>query len=100
MFALTIIFIWMLLMLRSGIAEYRYYQSVKILEPKVWSLLGTPQYLKIPMVFLSTKNRELLMNINNKAIRELAEKHRRAGIQLLAYVVSALVICIMYFKLA
>ena len=36
--------LWAFLMLRSCIAEYNYYQSVKTLEPEVWATLGSPKY--------------------------------------------------------
>ena len=52
--------IWAFLMLRSCIAEYQYYQSVKTLEPEIWSKLGSPKYLKIPIVFVSAKGSKLL----------------------------------------
>jgi len=32
-------------MLRSGLAEYQYYQSVKTLEPQIWEQLGSPKWL-------------------------------------------------------
>jgi hypothetical protein len=36
--------LWAFLMLRSCIAEYNYYQSVKTLEPEVWATSGSPKY--------------------------------------------------------
>ena len=97
---IALVSIWCLLMLRSGIAEYRYYQSVKTLEPAVWAQLGSPRYLKIPMVFVSPKGTTLLRGITNRTVRDYARKHRQAGIQFLSYVVLLLIASIVYFKVA
>jgi len=97
---IILISIWALLMLRSAFAEYNYYQSVKNLEPEVWQKLGSPKYLKIPMIFVSSNGLKLLKNITNKTVCEHAKKHRRAGIQFLIYVVLVLVGSIIFFKIA
>jgi len=98
---LVIIFsIWALLMIRSGIAEYNYYQSVKTLEPDVWKKLGSPKYLKIPMVFVSSSGLKLLKNINNKTVCDNAKKHRQAGIQFILYVTLVLMGSIVFFQFA
>ncbi|NMP16327.1 hypothetical protein [Thalassotalea sp. Y01] len=90
--------ILVVLMLRSGLAEYKYYQSVKTLEPDVWQQLGAPKFLKIPMVFVSPKGAQLLKSIRNETVCALAKKHRHAGIMFQLYVVSVLVVSIVYFK--
>ena len=97
---LTLILIWAWLMLRSGIAEYNYYQSVKLHEPLVWQQLGSPKYFKIPMLFISPKGVKLLRGITNKAVIECAQKHRVAGIQFFAYIAVVLTVSIIYFKTA
>jgi len=97
---IVLVSIWALLMLRSGLAEYKYYQSVKTLEPEVWQKLGSPKYLKIPMVFVSSKGLKLLQSISNKIVCEHAIKHRQAGIQFLIYVVLVLIGSIVFFKMA
>ena len=97
---IVLVSIWALLMLRSGIVEYKYYQSVKTFEPDIWQKLGSPKFIKIPFVFVSPKGAKLLREVSNKTVCELAIKHRQAGIQFLAYVVLVLVISIVYFKIA
>ena len=97
---IVLVSLWALLMLRSGVVEYKYYQSVKTLEPDIWEKLGSPKFLKIPFVFVSPKGSKLLREISNKTVSELAIKHRQAGIQFLAYVVLVLVVSIVYFKIA
>lgn len=92
--------LWALLMLRSGIAEYRYYQAVKTFEPEVWEKLGSPERLKIPFVFISAKGSKILRGISNQAVCEFSTKHRQAGIQFLSYVILVLVGSIVYFKIA
>ena len=92
--------IWAVLMVRSGIAEYKYYQSVKTLEPNIWEKLGTPVFLNIPLVFLNHKNAQLLTDISNKTVRDLSTKHRQARNQFLSYVLLVLVVSILYFKMA
>ena len=92
--------IWAFLMLRSCIAEYQYYQSVKTLEPEIWAKLGSPKYLKIPIVFVSAKGSKLLRGISNSSVCERASKHRQAGKQFLVYVMLVLVTSIVYFKIA
>ena len=95
-----LLLIWLVLMLRSGLAEYQYYQSVKTLEPQIWEQLGSPKWLKIPMAFISPKNEILLKGIANETIQLRALNHRRAGRQLLIFIVLALILAISYLNLA
>lgn len=95
-----LVLIWALLMLRSGIAEYRYYQAVKTLEPGVWLALGAPKFLKIPWVFVSPRGSKLLQGITNESVCKLAHHHRQAGIQFLSYVSFVLIAAVIYFKIA
>jgi hypothetical protein len=94
-----LLLIWLVLMLRSGLAEYQYYQSVKTLEPQIWEQLGSPKWLKIPMVFISPKNEILLKGIANVAIQLRAQHHRRTGRQFLVFIVLALILAIGYLNL-
>jgi len=87
-------------MLRSGLAEYQYYQSVKTLEPQIWEQLGSPKWLTIPMAFISPKNEILLKGIANETIQLRALNHRRAGRQFLIFIVLALILAISYLNLA
>ena len=95
-----LLLIWLVLMLRSGLAEYQYYQSVKTLEPQIWEQLGSPKWLKIPMAFISPKNENLLKGIANETIQLRALNHRRAGRQFLIFIVLALILAISYLNLA
>lgn len=97
---IVIISIWGLLMFRSVIAEYKYYQSVKTLEPEIWKQLGSPKYLKIPIVFVSSKASKLLSGISNKTVCELGNKHRQARNVFLSYVVLVLATAVVYFKIS
>ena len=87
-------------MCRSGIVEYKYYQSVKTLEPDIWKKLGAPRFLNIPLVFVSPKGSRLLQGVTHKTVCDLAIKHRQVGIQFLVYVVLVLAVSIVYFKIA
>ena len=100
MLPLPILLIWFVLMLRSGLAEYQYYQSVKTLEPQIWQQLGSPKWLTIPIVFISPKNENLLKGIANETIQLRALNHRRAGRQFLIFIVLALILAIGYLNLA
>jgi hypothetical protein len=95
-----LLLIWFVLMLRSGLAEYQYYQSVKTLEPQIWEQLGSPKWLTIPIVFISPKNENLLKGIANETIQLRALNHRRAGRQFLIFIVLALILAISYLNLA
>ena len=94
-----LLLIWFVLMLRSGLAEYQYYQSVKTLEPQIWEQLGSPKWLTIPIVFISPKNENLLKGIANETIQLRALNHRRAGSQFLIFIVLALILAIGYLNL-
>ena len=96
---MPILLIWFVLMLRSGLAEYQYYQSVKTLEPQIWQQLGSPKWLTIPIVFISPKNENLLKGIANETIQLRALNHRRAGRQFLIFIVLALILAISYLNL-
>jgi hypothetical protein len=93
-----LLLIWFVLMLRSGLAEYQYYQSVKTLEPQIWEQLGSPKWLTIPIVFISPKNENLLKGIANETIQLRALNHRRAGRQFLIFIVLALILAISYLN--
>ena len=95
-----LVLIWAFLMLRSGVTEYQYYQSVRTLEPEIWGKLGSPKFLKIPLVFVSVKGSKLLRGVTSKTVCELASQHRLAGIQFLSYVVLVLAASTVYFKIA
>lgn len=92
--------LWALLMFRSALAEYKYYQSVKTLEPEIWQRLGSPKCLKVPFVFVSASGSAHLKTVENPSVRELARKHRVAGIQFLSYIVVVLLVGTVYFKVA
>lgn len=96
----VLVALWALLMLRSALAEYKYYQSVKTLEPDIWQRLGSPKFLKIPFVFVSASGSVHLKNAKNPSVLELARKHRQAGIQFLSYIVLVLAISTLYFYIA
>ena len=101
MMVFTILFsVWLFLLLRSAFAEYKYYQSVKTLEPHIWQQLGAPKYLNVPIVFVSSKGVKLLRGATNKEVCEHAKNHRKTGIQFLVYIVLVLVVSTVYFKLA
>ena len=87
-------------MLRSGLAEYQYYQSVKTLETQIREQFGSPKWLKIPMAFISPKNEILLKAIAKETIQLRALNHRRAGRQFLVFIVLALILAIGYLNLA
>lgn len=91
--------LWLLLMQRSMVAEYRYYHSVRELEPQVWQQLGSPTFLKIPMVFISPKGQALLKTITNERINKLAKAHRQSGMLFIGFLALALTAAIIYFKL-
>ena len=95
-----LVLIWAFLMLRSGVAEYQYYQSVRTHEPEIWGKLGSPKFLKIPLVFVSPKGSKLLRRVTSKTVCKFGSQHRLAGIQFLSYVVLVLAASIVYFKIA
>ncbi|MFY8274447.1 hypothetical protein AAEU32_10000 [Pseudoalteromonas sp. SSDWG2] len=95
----VLIIIWLILMVRSGVVEYKYYQSVKQLEPAIWEQLGSPVFAQVPMIFISPKGSRLLKQVTNETVIQLARKHRVAGIQFVTYVCSVLLGSIVYFKL-
>ena len=89
-----------LMMLRSGVTEYKYYQSVKTHEPEVWEKLGSPGLVKLPWVFLNFENSPLFKRVTSQVVLDLAAKNRRAGIHFLASLVIFLVASIVFFKMA
>ena len=95
-----LVLIWAFLMLRSGVAEYQYYQSVRTLEPEIWEKLGSPKFLKIPLVFVSPKGSKLLRSVTDKTVRKFARQHLKVGIQFVLYVVLVLAVSIVFFKIA
>ncbi|TMP18662.1 hypothetical protein CWC02_09570 [Pseudoalteromonas sp. S2721] len=65
---IILVSVWALLMLYAARAEYKYYQSVKIIEPELWQQLGAPRFLKVPMVFVSKKGLALLNSTENETV--------------------------------
>ncbi|MEY3006645.1 MAG: hypothetical protein RI942_987 [Pseudomonadota bacterium] len=92
--------VWAILMVRAGVAEFRYYRSVRLFEPSVWAQLGKPVFPRTGMVFVSKRGREALSGIADERVKELAASHRQASLQFIAYVVLVLVASIAYFKFA
>ncbi len=90
--------IWALLMWRSVVCEYRYYAAVKLLEPDVWHQLGSPSWIKAPMVFVSPRGAQLLDGISHETVRGLAGQHRKSGRAFLAYTIAVLAGSIAYFR--
>ena len=97
---ITLVSIWAVLMIYSALTEMKYYQAVKTFEPKVWESLGTPSFFKTPLIFLNSKNKQILAGITNETIQCLSAKNRHARFLFLSYVVLVLAGCIIYFKLA
>lgn len=97
---LTLGAVWLILMVRAAVAEFRYYRSVRLLEPTVWAQLGEPVFPRTGMVFVSKRGREALSGITDDRVEELAALHRQSNLQFIAYVVVVLVASITYFKLA
>ena len=97
---IVLVAIWAFLMLRSVIAEYKYYQSIKFLEPEIWAKLGSPKFFNIPIFWVSSKGSKLLEAVSNETVRELAIKHRQAGFHFVSYIAIVLVVSTVYFKTA
>ena len=92
---------WMTLMLRSCVAEYRYYRAVAIHEPEVWVKLGAPNHWLAPFLFLVTPGRKrLLDSVDNSLVLALKRRYTLAGRIFLAYVVVLLLSSIAFFKWA
>ncbi|MBE0368500.1 hypothetical protein [Pseudoalteromonas aurantia] len=89
---------WVFLMFRSCIAEYKYYQSVKLLEPDIWRALGSPKHVNIPFAFLRPKSMNVLGEISNETVAQCAHKYRKRGFQLLFFTIMVLLFSIIYFK--
>lgn len=97
---LTVGAVWVILMVRAAVAEFRYYRSVRLLEPTVWAQLGEPVFPRTGMVFVSKRGREALSGITDEKVKALAAFHRQSNLQLIAYVAVVLVASIAYFKFA
>ena len=97
---LTLGALWVILMARAAVAEFRYYRSVRQLEPAVWAQLGEPVFPRTGMVFVSKRGREALSGITDERVKALAAFHRQSNLQFIAYVVVVLIASITYFKLA
>jgi len=97
---LTLGAVWLILMARAVIAEFRYYRSVRLREPGVWAQLGKPVFPRTGMVFVSKRGREALSGISDETVKELAAYHRQSNLQFIGYVVVVLVASITYFKFA
>lgn len=101
MFVTTILLlVWGLLMYRSCVAEFNYYQSVKTHEPKIWQQLGSPAWFVSPFVFVSPKGAKKLSTATDETVKLSALKYRQAGMQFLGYFALVLVTSIIYFKMA
>lgn len=92
--------IWLVLMLRASVTEYRYWQVVRHYEPGIWKQLGSPRLYQMPLVFLSSRNAELLRSSTHEQVLRMAARHKLTGIQFLSYVVLLIACSTAYFKLA
>lgn len=95
----TLLTVWAFLMVRACVAEYKYYQSVKTLEPQIWIQLGSPSLISSPITFITPAGSKRLAGVTNLTVKQLAYQHRLAGIQFLGFVAMVLVGSIVYFKI-
>ena len=95
-----VILLWVLFMARAVIAEYKYYQVVKMFEPEIWQALGQPKFLMIPIMFVSGDGLNHLKGATDKRVCRLAIKHRQAGKLFIFYVVFVLLASVVFFKFA
>lgn len=91
---------WATLMIRSSIAELRYYRSIRLQEPLIWSQLGTKYYPWIPFVLVTKARKQLLESIEKPEIVIKGQTYQRAGRQFIAFVAVVLLVAIVYFSLA
>lgn len=92
--------ILLILMLRSAMAEFKFYRSVKLYEPKVWQALGAPRALRVTWTFIGFEKSALFNQISNPIVLNLSQKNRQAGIQFVAALVFILSASIIFFKMA
>jgi hypothetical protein len=92
---------WLSLMLRASIAEYRYYRSVAIHEPEIWTKLGASNHRLAPFLFWVTPTRQrLLATIDNPTVLAKERHAKVTGRWFLGYVVAVLLSAIAFFTWA
>lgn len=91
--------VWLWLMVRASVAEYRYYRAVSYHEPEVWAKLGAPRYWLAPFLLWVTPSRKRLLNaIENPQVLACERRFKVWGRLFLAYVVTVLLLSIAFFK--
>ena len=93
---------WLVLMLWSAIAEYRYYATVAALCPEVWAQLGrgpaAPR--RKFLIWLNAREQRLLGSIDNPLVWDARRRHRIAASCFLGYLLLVMVSATAYFRWA
>ena len=92
---------WLVLMLWSAIAEYRYYATVAAACPEVWAQLGGgPAPKRKFLIWLNAREQRLLGSIDNPLVGDARRQYRIAAGCFLGYLVLVLVSATAYFRWA
>ncbi|RMA80164.1 hypothetical protein DFR27_1527 [Umboniibacter marinipuniceus] len=91
---------WASLMIRSSLAEWRYYRSIQTNAPEIWNQLGTKYYPWIPFVLITKARKQLLEKIDTPEVVAKARMYQRAGRQFIAFVMAVILVAVGYFSLA
>ncbi|MBQ4832283.1 hypothetical protein J8L70_03425 [Pseudoalteromonas sp. MMG010] len=86
-------------MFKCVVAEYKYYQSIKVYEPEIWMAIAKPTVFMIPFLFISNKKQKLLRTATNEKVHQCAKRFRKSAIIFICYLVVVLVGAIIYFKI-
>jgi len=92
---------WLVLMLWSAIAEYRYYATVAAACPEVWAQLGRGRGPRRKfLIWLNARGQRLLGSVDNPLVWDARRRHRIAAGCFLGYLVLVMVAATAYFRWA
>jgi len=92
---------WLVLMLWSAIAEYRYYATVAAACPEVWAQLGRGRGPRRKfLIWLNARGQRLLGSVDNPLVWDARRRHRIAAGCFLGYLLLVMVSATAYFRWA
>jgi hypothetical protein len=97
---IVLVIIWAILMGIMLVAEYKYYKSVKVFEPRIWQQLGSPSRYKVPFVFISRMGNEHLSNATHPKVCLRKKQYMFCSYLFLGYLITILIVSTLYFKLS
>ncbi len=98
--AVAIFVISVVLLVRSGVIEYRFFQAIKLYEPLMWEEIARPNILAQCWALANFEKPVRIESISNPVVINLFYENRKAQIQFVGAFAIFLAVLIVTFRVA